>query len=352
MMNSASPHLVSVLTCLLPVPLGLSCVGLVHADSNPVIPHQEAESSKTTEDQGGENSTPPAMHEGHEGHAGHEEHAHDGDHFVFLSEPFEANFFEGWFDRWEHSDFSREGTAYVHAFGIEPAFLCRDVIANAAFVNGPEGKEYEVEGEIEFALTRRIGLVVEGGYAWLDQNDESGENGIGDIAVAPRFLLLDYDRFLLSLNTEFSFPTGDDERGLGSGETIFAPSVSTWLDLGSNITLQNNVGIEHGLSSSDDVFIWAGALSFSIYTDGTPQMSNASGAVRAHFPRGMLSLIAEIGGEVGLNGEERGAGSAEWIFGVSYSITPKLQLRASLGFPAWNPREFDNAATVGFLYHF
>jgi hypothetical protein len=40
------------------------------------------------------------------------------------------------------------------------------------------------------------------------------------------------------------------------------------------------------------------------------------------------------------------------LFGVSYAISSKVQIRGALSFPAWNPRNFDNGATIGFLYHF
>jgi hypothetical protein len=279
-------------------------------------------------------------------------HAASGGGFVQLSEPFEADLFSGWLESWQHTDFSRNGTPYVHAFGFEPAFLCREFITNVEFANGADGKEYAVEGEIDYALTRRIGLVVEGGYSWLDPNDDSSENGFGDVAIAPRFMMLEYDEFLLTLNTEFVIPTGDDERGLGAGETLFAPSISTWLDLGNNFSLQNNVGIEHGFTSNTDALFWGGALIYSMYTHGSPRITNGSGGVRGHFPKGMLSLIAEIGGELSLDGDDKGAGAAEWLFGVSYAISSKVQIRGALSFPAWNPRNFDNGATIGFLYHF
>ncbi|MDP6478879.1 MAG: hypothetical protein QGI75_02425 [Phycisphaerales bacterium] len=286
-------------------------------------------------------------------HSGHDHDTHTHSVFILQPDPLRMNLLEGWGDEWVHSEYSRSGSPYVHAFGIEPAFLCRDLLVSGAFVNGLDGWEYEVEAELELPLTRRLGLVVEGGYAWFSPDDAASDRGFGDIAVSPRFLMLEYDEFLLSLQTEFEFPTGDADRGFGSGEVMFAPSVSTWLDLGSSLTLQNSVGFEQGLGSDGEgVFFWGASLIKSFYLKGDPQLLGPHGGVCSHFPAGMLSLIAELGGELPVTGEEEGQGAGEWLLGASYMVTPQLALRGSVSFPAWNPREFNSKFTVGLIWHF
>ena len=113
----------------------------------------------------------------------HDHGTHSHSEFILQPESLGINLFEGWGDEWVHSDYSRKGTAYVHAFGIEPAFLCRDLLVSGAFVNGLDGWEYEVEAELELPLTRRLGLVVEGGYAWFSPDDAANDRGFGDIAA-------------------------------------------------------------------------------------------------------------------------------------------------------------------------
>ncbi|MHC5028283.1 MAG: transporter [Planctomycetota bacterium] len=280
------------------------------------------------------------------------EHHHHGLEFTDVPPPLGSNLLEGWLDEWSHTHFSRRGTPYVHAFGFEPAFLGRELFLDFSLTDGDEGQEYELEAELEYAFTRRLGIVIEAGYAWLDPDGASDEDGFGDIAVAPRFLLLDYDQFLLSANLEFEFPTGDEDRDLGAGETIFAPSLSAWLDLGNSFTLQGNIGLEHGLSSDSDVFTWGGSLAYTIYTKGQPELVTADGAVRSHFPEGQLSLIAELLGEHPLDGDEDGQGTGAWLFAASYSLTPNIDLRAGVTLPAWRPREFDNGAVFGVIVHF
>ncbi|MBM4030463.1 MAG: hypothetical protein FJ291_01600 [Planctomycetes bacterium] len=284
---------------------------------------------------------------------GHAEggHAHEHD-FAVVPPALGASLRDGWLDRWPHSHYSRRGTPFVHTFVSEPAFLDRDFFLDFSLAKGKDGVEAEAEAELEWAITRRIGLVVEAPFVYLNPDGGGTERGLGDVAVAPRLLLLDYDRFLLSANVEFQFSTGDEKRGLGAGETVFAPSLSSWLDLGGNLTLHNNAGFERGLSSGSDAFVWGGALTCSIYTRGTPVVLRADGAVRGHFPAGLLNLIAEIRGEHPLDGPDEGEGTGRWILGASYSLSPHVEVRGALMFPAWNPRDLDGGAILGLIYHF
>jgi hypothetical protein len=292
------------------------------------------------------------------GHGNEPAHSHpiigepDEHDFVLLPPALGPNPVDGWFDKWPHTHHSRRGTPFVHLFANEPAFMDRDFFLDFAVADGDEGFEFEIEAELEYTLTRRIGVVIEAPYTYLDPVDGESEDGFGDLAIAPRFLLLDSDRFLVAGNVELEFPTGDEDRGLGAGEIIVAPSFSTWLDLGNRFTLQNNVGVELGADSHSEVLVWGGALTYSLYTQGSPDMIREDGAVRSHFPTGLLNLIAEIRGELPLDGEDEGIDTAAWILGASYSLSPHLELRCALTLPAWNPREFDNGAIFGVIYHF
>jgi hypothetical protein len=278
-------------------------------------------------------------------------HSH-GDEFAHLPPSFGLDLTAGWLDPWTHADYSRRGTPFVHLFLTEPAYLDRDLFIDFTWMEGDEGAEYEVETEVEYAITRRIGVVLEAPFAYLDPEEGDSERGPGDIAIAPRFLLVEYDRFLLSANLEFEFPTGDEDRGLGAGETIFGPSLSTWVDLGGDFSFQGNIGLEQGLESDMTAMTWGAALTYSLYLGGKPAIVDPDGAVRSHFPVGLLSLIAELRGEHPLDGEDEGSGTATAVLGASYTFAPALEIRAGFMFPAWEPREFDHGVIVGLIWHF
>ena len=139
------------------------------------------------------------------------------------SEPFGLDLQEGWLDPPLHSHLSPLGTPLIHSFRLEPAFTHRDLFLDYSFRSGPGGTEHEIEIELEWALTRRIGLVLEVPYAFVNPADEPAVNGFGDLAITPRFLLAEYDRFLLAFNLEIETPTGNEDRGLGGGEVALAP---------------------------------------------------------------------------------------------------------------------------------
>lgn len=295
---------------------------------------------------------PPAHQpEGHTGEdrrpADHSHHDHDP---LPLPAPLGLlNPTEAWLDPWPHTHLSRRGTPLVHLFRTEPAYLGRDLLLDVTVLDGAEGTEVELEAELEWAFSRRIGLAVEAPLAWRNA-DEGSEAGIGDLGLAPRLLLAETDRLFLSLSVGLELPTGNEDRGLGAGEAVVAPSLLTWVDLGGGIALSASAGIEHGLETDSDTFVWGAGLTIPIDLSG--RAGDAAEAGLRHVPAGLVSLIAEIRGELPLDGEEEGSGTGEVIFGASWSVSPRLEVRGGVVLPAWTPREFDAGAIFGVIVHF
>lgn len=286
-------------------------------------------------------------------HAAHGDHHHADTAFIPLDypEPFGIDPTVGWLDPWPHSHFSRLGTPFVHLFNLEPAFLDRDLFVDVAVINGKDEDETELEFELEWAFTRRIGIVLEAPAIWINPRDGERQRGIGDIAVAPRFLLVDTDRFLLSFNLEAALPTGDEDRDLGRGEVALAPSFSGWLDLGNWITFSFQVGSEHGLESGEDEVFYKGALTYSFLTPGLGSRST-HGHTANHAPPGLTNLIAEFSGSTILDGDQSGRSTGDLLLGVSYSVTDHIEVRVGYQFPLFKPQDFDEAVIASFVLHF
>lgn len=268
-----------------------------------------------------------------------------------LPGPFGADLKHHWLDPWPHSHFSRRGTPLVHLFNSEPAFLNRDFIAGVAVVDGVDGDEIEAEFELEWAFTRRIGLVIEAPLLFIDPDDGPGERGVGDVALAPRFLLVDTDTFLLSFNLEVELPTGDEDRGLGHGEVALAPSLSGWLDLGKWFTFSFQTGTEHGLESGEAELFYHAAITYS-FLGPALAADSGHGHEGHHAPPGLTSLIAEFTGRTVLDGQESGRSSGELLIGVSYQITDSIEGRIGYQFPLFKPKELDGAFILGVIIHF
>ena len=257
--------------------------------------------------------------------SGDHDHDHAHDHGHERQEPLGFRITEGWLDPWLHRHASRNGTPLVHAFLTEPAFLGRDVFVTYA----DEGEETELEAEIEWALTRRLGLVAEGAYI---DNEVSG--GYGDTFVALRGVLVEQERYILSVSGEARLPTGSVRKETGVGEWGWAAIGHGWLDLGNWFTLQGTAGYESIPGLDESAFIWSATFAKSF-------------AVKPLFkgrrdPHGFvpaLSLLAEVAGE-----DDEGV----WLAGVSYSIAEDFDVRASF----FRSFEGENGWSIGVIWHF
>lgn len=260
--------------------------------------------------------------------------------------PLGLSLTEGWLDPWPHSHFSANGTAFVHGFGVEPAYLDRDLFFDFALIGAEGEREIETEIELEWALTRRLGFVLEVPY--IRRNPDSGftESGFGDVALAPRALIYEGEQMLLSMNLEVGLPTGDEHKGFGGDEVGLAPSVSTWLDLGRRLTLQTQAGFETGAESGESGIFYSAAL---IHTILTP---DASGPDGIHFPSGMVNLISEFTGRTGVHGDEDGETTGELLFGASYLLTSNWEIRGAYQIPIVGETEVNDSFIIGVIYHF
>ena len=266
--------------------------------------------------------------------------------------PFGGSPTKAWLDPWPHSHFSRRGTPFVHLFNLEPAFLDRDLFFDYQQTRGAEEDESELEVELEWALTRRLGIVVEGPLVQINPEEGDTEAGLGDVAIAPRALLVDTDRFLLSANLELSFPTGDAGGGLGGAEAGLAPSISAWLDLGQWFTLHTQFGTEHGLESGDSELFYSAALTYSFLTPPLLGGHGDAHAGHAHFPPGLTNLIVEVSGRTGMSGEDDGSSTAKILFGASYNLDKTWEIRGGYILPVGGKRDIDDGLVLSLIYHF
>lgn len=255
----------------------------------------------------------------------------------------------GWFEPPVHSCLSDGGTPMVHSFGLEPAFIHRGLFLDYGFRKGADETEHEIEAELEWALTNRIGLVLEVPYAIVEPDTGASVRGFGDMAISPRFLLKKTERYMLAMNLEVAIPTGDEDKGLGSGEFALAPSFSAWFDLGGWTTLNAQVGVERGLESGETELMVKTSL---IHTFGKDVHAPVKHGDHYHIPNGLLSVILEVDATVGLSDAERGDISAEGIIGLNYDITQELGVHAGYQFPITSPREMDGGFIIGTNWHF
>ena len=109
------------------------------------------------------------------------------------------------------------GPHFIDAFFTENAFVERKVRPDFFFVTGDEGQRYTGRLEVEWALVRKLSVIVLAPVHHIDPELGSSETGIGDISVGPKLALIDNPQaFILSVGADLEIPTGEQDRGLGS----------------------------------------------------------------------------------------------------------------------------------------
>jgi hypothetical protein len=265
---------------------------------------------------------------------------------LLLSAPLhamETDFLE----TFEHVHFSPVGTPIIHSFGVEPAFTGRDLFLDHTWREGNGVTEHETEFELEWAFTKRLGIIVEVPYIFEDEENVGSEKGFGDLTIVPRVLLIDTDRFMLTGQIETGLPTGSSAFG---GETSIAPGIATWNDLGNWFTLNTNLAVAHGFDSNETELEFGFGLVKSFGEKAEAHHHHDDG--HHHTAAGLINLHLEFTGSTPLNGDDKGDFETEGLIGISYGLLPEMDIRAGYIFPISTPNEFDHGFTTGLIFHF
>lgn len=75
-----------------------------------------------------------------------------------------------------------------------------------------------------YGITERIELSFEIPYMFLDPEEESSEDGLGDVTIAGKFLLIEESEVnpAFTLKAGIKTQSGDEEKGLGSGDPDYS----------------------------------------------------------------------------------------------------------------------------------
>jgi len=252
----------------------------------------------------------------------------------------------------EHVHFSRIGTPIIHSFGVEPAFTGRDLFLDYSWREGNGVTEHEAEFEMEWAFTKRLGIIVEMPYIWEDEEGVGSASGFGDLAIVPRALLIDSDRFMLTAQIEAGLPTGSSAFG---GETSIAPGIAMWNDFGNWFTLNTNIAIAHGFDSNETELEFGIGLvkSFGEKPDLSASHDHHGHDHHQHpTAAGLVNLHLELTGSTPLNGDDKGDFETEGLIGISYGLLPEMDIRLGYQFPISTPHNFDHGLTTGLIFHF
>ncbi|MHC4432646.1 MAG: hypothetical protein ACYTBS_12475 [Planctomycetota bacterium] len=265
---------------------------------------------------------------------------------------FRLDLTEGWFDQPVHSHFSRLGTPMIHSFRVEPAFTRRDLLLDYSTRSETGRNEQEISAELEWPLSRRLGLIFEIPYVFVDADDGGPIDSFGNLAVSPRLLLAEYERFLLAFGLEVETTTGDTDAGIAEDEVALGPSLSTWIDLGDWWALNAQSGFEYPVESTDAEFFFRSALIHTFGAGGIGNHEHTHDDHRGGLSAGLVSVVLEADLALGLSGPEDGDWFAEGIVGVLVGLWDNADMRVGYQFPLSRSQDLNNGITGGLLWHF
>jgi len=267
---------------------------------------------------------------------------------AFAGEPVDSSV-STWLEPYRHHHFTERGTPVVHTFNLEPAFTGRDLFLTQRYHSGSDAIEHESELELEWGITRKLGIIFELPYIVEDERSGPTERGFGDLVMVPRVMIHESERLMVTLQTEIGLPTGSNDFG---GDTTLAPGIAAWADLGNWWTLQTVLGWENNLDADEGALEFGFGLIKSIDLRGH-SVSCAHGEGGHHRTHaGLLTFHLEVTGEVGLTDGESGRTDMNGLIGVSHGLDNGLDIRIGYEFPLTRPSDLDYGWVIGANWHF
>ena len=245
-----------------------------------------------------------------------------------------------------HEEGSPFSGALIDPLVLHHAHVENEQRLNFSFLRGVQGFErrrsaIEAELEVAWANSRSdFGMEAFIPFSRLPSLDGMGtEAGVGDLELRPlKLALVNRPDLVLTTASALTLPTGDERRGLGSGNTVFAQHLFFDKAVG-NWHAALNVAVDRRVRGERGSGVEYGALLAYSFIDGTPAFGLAA-------PRpaqaSVLSVALEFIAEKRLSGEDRGEKSARLVPGVAL-WRPKSgwQVRAGISIPRSTEREAD-----------
>ncbi len=239
-----------------------------------------------------------------------------------------------------HDDDDHHGLHFAHPLFTES--VSPDTKLRLDFVRSWEADvtESEIELEAEYAFHRSASLEITAPYGVLDRETGGTVGNLGNLEVALKFANFAFEEqgVLLGYGLEVGIPTGSDTEGIGSSHL--------W-DLEPFL----NVGLKRERFE---------AVAWTRFGIPVNQRNGEEIETELHYDLSVLYHIAprlqgllELNGQLGLSGEEAGAGFVSLSPGVKVAPFPIHSLFLGLGgnFPL-SDEELDARVRFSVFYHF
>ena len=239
--------------------------------------------------------------------------------------------------------FSVDGYPFVHGIRTEIDFIERALEMDLAFADGADENELEFEAELVWAFNDHFVFILGAPLIHLDPLVESNQTGVGDLEVGFQFLAFNgtYDIFFTALN--MTVPTGDADRGLGSGVVVFEPTAMWLHDFGHGNYVQSRLAFDLPVGTDEDL---ANGFAYDIALFHTFVETECFRVFR------FLTPIFELNGFTALNGPDSGETAVDFTGGVRWLMREEDEIGFGISFPITNTNNFDYQAIFSYRLHF
>ncbi|MDA8240467.1 MAG: transporter [Nitrospiraceae bacterium] len=204
---------------------------------------------------------------------------------------------------------------------------------NGEYLNDNGNSATEITPSFSAGMTDDLDLVVGLPYQFLSTKDEDGnrttENGISDASIELKWRLYEKEGLSFALKPGVTFPTGNDEKGLGDGKSGYSLFYITTKEM-EPFNLHLNLGCIKNTTGLRDTWHYSLAFEYKPVKD--------------------LRIVANIGGETNPD-RESNVHPLFLLGGFIYSLTEKFD--ADLGVKTGlSKEEADYTRLAGLTYRF
>ena len=129
-------------------------------------------------------------------------------------------------------------------------------IVEAAFEKSNHEHEFELAAELSFGVTERMQLVAELPFVFIDPEEGSKHEGLGDITLGIQYNFKQEPDFAFGVRSGFVIPSGNENKDLGDGHFVWEPNLLGALRVGQG-EIYAAVGGEIRTGNSDpDAFTY------------------------------------------------------------------------------------------------
>lgn len=201
--------------------------------------------------------------------------------------------------------------------------------------NSDEGSEIDLGANVTFGVFKNSSIQISVPYVFLNPEVGEKENGLSDIEIFGKYLLLKGNKTLpaLAVKASVKLPTGESKKDLGSGKTDYGITAIATKEIG-RVILHGNLGYTFvGKEKGEDL---DNVLGYSLATEFSMT--------------GKLRLVGEIVGETNSD-PTSSSNPLEGLVGFIYDLKESFSLDAAVkwGLSDASP---DNTILTGTTFRF